>query len=255
LIGLGSVDPKLSADLHKAKRSAISTCCSAFGRVLGVKRSHFKYVSKREHADALLAGKVFHQTLGYFRDYEDLAAKQVIGDELESTHIFRPKDGLQINNQTRGTSFALDAGLESSVRGGEIYVFCLSLGMTEELIREFRAEACVEILNPRAFIKRWEMALLSGAVHFAKRVSYYEREDVPENVWPEPELIATMKLAQFDYQEEFRCGFSTTGALDYGQCNWKLVDRKTRPSRKPEEHLTMTRDLGDLSDLCKLHLL
>ena len=72
------------------------------------------------------------------------------------------------------------------------------------------------------------MALPLGAEHFAKRVSYYERDDVPDNVWPQPELIATMKLAQFEYQKEFRCGFSTTGALQFGQCNQMLVSSKNK---------------------------
>jgi len=140
------------------------------------------------------------------------------------------------------------------VRGGEIYIFCLSLKKTDELAREFEAVACVEILKPRAFINRWQMALPPSSKHFAKRVSYYEREDAPENVWPQPELIATMKLAQFDYQQEFRFGYSTTGALDFNECSQKLVNRKGRPSPKAEEHLKMTLDLGNLSDLCKLHV-
>src|SRR5260370_29090204 len=100
------------------------------------------------------------------------------------------------------------------------------------------------------------MALPSGAEDFDKRVSYYEREDAPENVWPQPELVATRKLAQFDYQQEFRLGFSTTGALSFSQCSQKVVNRKTRPSHKPEEDdLPWTLHLGDLSDLCKLHVL
>ena len=219
-----------------------------------MKRSHFKYFPNRRYADEFLTGKVFHQTLSYYRDYEDSTTEQVIGDEFESTHIFRPKGGLQVTNLTQGTSFPLDMGFESSVRGGEIYIFCLSLKKTDELAREFEAVACVEILKPRAFINRWQMALPPSSKHFAKRVSYYEREDAPENVWPQPELIATMKLAQFDYQQEFRFGYSTTGALDFNECSQKLVNRKGRPSPKAEEHLKMTLDLGNLSDLCKLHV-
>ncbi len=218
-----------------------------------MKHSRFKYVSKPEHAHQLLEGKVFHQTLGYFRDYEDSEAKQVIGDEFESTRIFRPVDGLQVNNQTRGTSGPLEMGFESSARVGEIYVFCVSFALTEELQRQFRAVACVEVLDPRTFINRWQSALPPGAKHFARKVNYYRREDVPGNVWPQPELIATTKLAQFAYQQEYRFGFSTTGALDFGQCTQQLVDRKARPLPKPDEHHTLTLDLGDLHDICKLH--
>ena len=106
--------------------------------VLEMNHSRFKYVSKLEHAHLLLNGSVFHQTLGYFRDYEDSEAKQVLGDEFESTRIFRPVNGLQVNNQTRATSGTVQMGFESSVRAGEIYVFCVSFAFTEGLKKEFR---------------------------------------------------------------------------------------------------------------------
>ena len=102
-----------------------------------MKHSRYKYFSSIDYARQFQAGRVYHQTLGYFRDYEDGASKQVIGDEFESTRIYRPVDGLPVNNQTQGVSFPLQMGFESSARAGEIFVFCLSLGLTDELIQEF----------------------------------------------------------------------------------------------------------------------
>jgi hypothetical protein len=218
-----------------------------------MKHSRYKYFSNIDYARQFLAGKVYHQTLGYFRDYEDGASKQVIGDEFESTRIYRPVDGLPVNNQTRGVSFPLQMGFESSTRAGEIFVFCLSLGLTDELIQEFKAVAVVEILKPAAFISRWLSALPAGAAHFAKKVDYYLAEDVPGNVWPQPDLIATTKLKRFACQQEYRLGFSTTGALEFNQATQQLVDRKARPVPKPDEHHNLTLELGDLSGICRLH--
>ena len=218
-----------------------------------MKHSRYKYFSNVDFARRFMEGSVYHQTLAWFRDYEDAAAKQVIGDEFESTRIYRPADGLQVNNLTQGTSFPLQMGFESSARAGEIYVFCMSLGLTDELIREFKATAIVEILKPASFINRWLAALPDGAKHFAKRVDYYRPEDVPGTVWPQPHLIATTKLTPFAYQQEYRLGFSTTGALEFGQATQQLVDRKARPVPKPDEHHNMTLSLGDLGDICRLH--
>ena len=218
-----------------------------------MKHSRYKYFSKMNYARQFMAGKVYHQTLGYFRDFEDGASKQVIGDEFESTRIYRPADGLQVNNLTQGTSFPLQMGFESSARAGEIFIFCFSLALTDELIQEFKAVAVVEIIKPAAFINRWIAALPAGAVHFAKRVDYYKSQDVPGNVWPQPDLIATTKLARFAYQQEYRLGFSTTGALAFNQATQQLVDRKVRPLPKPDEHHNLTLDLGDLSGICRLH--
>jgi len=44
-----------------------------------------------------------------------------------------------------------------------------------------------------------------------------------------------------------------TGALDFGQCTQQLIDRKARPLPKHEQYHTITLDLGDLNDICKLH--
>lgn len=74
-----------------------------------------------------MAGEVYLQTLGYFRDYEDGASRQVIGDEFESTRICRQADGLWVNNLTQGASCPLQMGFESSAHAGEIFIFCFSL--------------------------------------------------------------------------------------------------------------------------------
>jgi len=218
-----------------------------------MKHSRYKYFSNLEHAAQFLDGNIYHQTLAFFRDYEDATAAQLIGDEFESTRIYRPVEGLSINNLTQGKSFPLQMGFESSARAGEIYVFCLSRALTDELARDFRAKVCVEILQPAVFIKRWLAALPNGACHFAKKVDYYQPDDVPGNVWPQPDLIATTKLARFANQKEYRLGFSTTGALDFGQTTQQLVDRKIRPEPKPDEHHHWIVESGDLRDVCKLH--
>ena len=217
-----------------------------------MRHSRYKYFSSIDHAKQFLDGRVYHKTLAFFRDYEDSVSKQVIGDEFESTRIYRPADGLQINNRTEGTSFSLKMGFESSARAGEIYVFCFSLVLTDELVREFHSKACVEILKPALFINRWKSALPKDAKYFAKKVNYYQPEHVPDNVWPQPDLIAATKLARFSYQHEYRLGFSITDALEFGQTTQLLVDRKVRPAPKPEEHRHWTLELGDLRDICTL---
>lgn len=220
-----------------------------------IKRSLFKYFSDHAYAKQFLNGRVYHQTLGFYRDYEDATAKQVIGDEFESTRIYRSENGLLINNLTQGKSSKLPKGFgfESSTRAGEIYVFCLSLSMKDELVREFQSKICIEIVKPTIFINRWRAALPKATKHFSKKVDYYKPEDVPGNVWPQPHLIATTKLDCFSYQEEYRLGFSVTEALDFEQVELQLIERKKRPSPKYDEHHQWTIELGNLSDICKLH--
>jgi hypothetical protein len=68
-----------------------------------------------------------------------------------------------------------------------------------------------------------------------------------------PDLIITTKLKRFEYQNEYRLAYTTTDAFAFENCTYQLVDRKARPSPKPEEHLNETLELGNLSDICRLH--
>jgi|SRR5579863_69535 len=222
-----------------------------------MKHSRFKYFSKREYAETFLDGKLFCQTAAFFRDYEDARAQQIIGDEYEGTRLYRPANGLEINNLTRNQTGTLNMGMECATKAHEIYIFCMSHSFNDSLKREFNAVACAEILDPRAFINRWLKALPGEAKqegkHVARKVGYYKPEDVPGNVWALPDLIITTKLKRFEYQDEYRLAYTTTDAFAFENCNYQLVDRKARPARKPEEHLRQTLELGDLRDICRIH--
>jgi hypothetical protein len=209
----------------------------------------YKYFSNIDYALEFLNGYAYHNTLAYFRDYEDA----VIGDEFESTRTYQPEGGLQINDLTHKKSFPLQMSFESSVRAAEIYILCLSLIFTDEVVRKFQAKAYIEIREPAIFIKRWLSALPKDAESFNRKVDYYRPEHGPGNIWPQPHLIASTKLVNFAYQQEYRLGFSVTGALAFGQASQQLIDPKTRPAPKPEEHHHWVLELGDLHDISTLY--
>jgi hypothetical protein len=222
-----------------------------------MKHSRFKYFSDTGHAEMFLDGKLRCRTAAYFRDYEDAQAQQVIGDEYEGARLYRPAKGLEVNNQTQKRTFTLNKGMECLTRAHEIYIFCMSNSFNDRLKREFQAQACVEVLNPRAFIFRWLDAIPEEAKkdgnHVARRVAYYHPEDVPGNVWALPHLIVTTKLKRFAYQDEYRLAYTTTDAFAFQNCTYQLVDRKVRPAPKSEEHLHQDLELGCLRDICALH--
>jgi hypothetical protein len=226
------------------------------------KPSRYKYFSCLKYAHRFLEGKVFFQTAAFFRDYEDAKAQQVIGDEYECTRLYRPPSGLEINNMTRGTNGTIQMGMECHTKADEIYIFCVSLSFNDRLREEFGAVACVEILQPKEFIRRWQHALPDEArghtthgypKHVARKLGYYRAGDGPDNVWALPDLITTTKLEAFKYQDEYRFAFTKTDAFEFQNCRYELVDRKHRPLPKPEEHHSVTLELGDLREICTLH--
>jgi hypothetical protein len=194
-----------------------------------MKHSRFKYFPKLDYAKQLLDGKMFCQTAAFFRDYEDAEARQIIGDEYEGTRLYRPLNGLEMNNLTKNYSQTLKAGMECITEAHEIYIFCVSLSFTGDLKKELKAVACVEICDPGEFINRWRKALPEEAKKDGKRVSrrvgYYAPEDLPGNVWALPDLITTTKLKRFEYQNEYRFAYTTTDAFAFENCKYQVVDR------------------------------
>ncbi len=57
----------------------------------------YKYFSERKWADAFLEGNLLFRSLAYYRDYEDA---EIRGDYNEGTMLYRPVEGLVVNNQT-----------------------------------------------------------------------------------------------------------------------------------------------------------
>jgi hypothetical protein len=177
-----------------------------------MRHSRFKYFHNPDHAQQFLDGKMFCWNAAYYRDYEDAKAAQVVGDEYEGTRLYRPLNGLEINNLTQNTQANLQMGAEFITKAQEIFVYCVSMSFEDALVKEFDAKACVEICNPLKFIQRWQKALppealvTSGAVgdyqkYVCRMVGYYHAHDLPGNVWalgehPKPAIHDHLKTGQ-----------------------------------------------------------
>jgi hypothetical protein len=231
--------------------------------IVRMSHSRFKYFHNPDHPQQFLDGKMFCWNAAYYRDYEDANAAQVVGDEYEGARLYRPLNGVELTNLASHTQVNLQRGAEFITKSHEIFVYCVSMSFSDVLKKEFDAKACVEICDPRKFIQRWKGALppeslaTSGEVgdyqkYVCRMVSYYHGQDLPGNVWAIPDLITTSKLKKFAYQEEYRFAYTKTDAFKFENVRVELVDRKTRPCPKPEEHFHETLDLGDLRDICRI---
>lgn len=160
-----------------------------------------------------------------------------------------------IRNETTGqiSKFTEPWVFESLAKADEVFVFCASNLYSGLLIREFKAEACVEIANKSAFFARLNLALPPKAKLIHGNVKYYGKSDELRTLWASPSEIVTSKLQQFAYQDEYRFAFSTTGAFNIGKIRLRLIGRKSRPAPNTSEHHEQKLQLGSLQDICKLH--
>jgi len=222
-------------------------------------RSLYKYFSERKWAESFLRGEVLFRSLSYFRDYED---KNVREDQNEGTAIFRPEGGLVVNNLTQGTTFTIPGhALESSANREEIFVFCISRSLTDELRERFKAVVCVEILTVGTFCDRIEAALPRAATfpgrpdhtRIGHRVEYYQETEAGNPRWSLPDRIATSKLDSYAWQDEFRLVFSVTDALGFGKVAARVTPSSDRTPPNPSEHHCYPVTAGSLRDICRLH--
>ncbi len=213
--------------------------------------SLYKYFTDRKWADAFLDGEVFFHSLAYFRDYEDESVRK---DRNEGTAVFRPVDGLLINNHTQGTKFSLPGyAFESTANQEEIFVFCASRSLSDELHKRFEAVVCVEILRIPTLCERIKRALPVNATFQAGRVGYYDQSEAPNPRWALPDQIAMSKFKSYEWQDEFRFIFCQTDALEFEKGALRLVRGEVREAPKPAEHHEYLLKTRSLRDICRLH--
>ncbi len=216
-----------------------------------MRHSLYKYFDQLQWAEAFLDGAIRFKTLAYYRDYEDAEVRR---DVNEGNAIYQPAEGLQLHNQTQGTRILLrNSRFESTVKQDEVFVLCLTRGMTEERRTRFHAVACVEITRIARFCAGLEAALPAGSKLFAGRVAYYEPHDDPNPQWALPDVIVMRKQKAYEWQGEYRILFSTTDALDFEKAQYRIVTGAPEPPPKlseyPEHHLKVR----DLRAICRLH--
>ena len=218
----------------------------------------FKFYPDRRWAEAFLEGELLFRSLAYFRDYEDAATR---GDHLEGTAVFRPAGGLVVNNLTQGRNFILTGHtLVSRAKHEEIFVFCVSRSMTDEIRDRFDAVACVRVLNIPQFCARIGAALPPGAAfpgrpghtRIGQRVKYYSETEGGSPRWALPDLIASSKIDRYAWQDEFRLVFSLTGALRFENVDVSVVPDDAAFPPNPAQHATYLVQAGSLRDICRI---
>jgi hypothetical protein len=198
-----------------------------------------------------MAGQVLFRSLSYFRDYED---QEVRGDRNEGVSIFRPEGGLIINNLTQGKTVVLpNHTFESTANQDEIFVFCASRSLNDELRERFKAMVCVEILNIKAFCERVKGALPAAANFWGQEVEYYDHAEGGNPRWALPEKIAVSKLRSYAWQREYRLVFCLTNAMDFENVKLQLITDNFREISKRAEYPKYAVCVNTLSDISRLH--
>jgi hypothetical protein len=218
--------------------------------------SLYKYLPEEHVDDFVHKGVVLFRSLSYFRDYEDA---QIRGDEFEGTKLYRPQNGLEVTITATQQKVVLhNYSFESAANEDEIFVFCLSTVLSADLATQFKASACVEILNPGKLIAGVRAALLrrpsiKSKIPVYGEVKYYTQDEPPIVDWALPEKITMSKLDSYIPQQEYRIAFSVNGAFHIENTRHRFVSPGKRVALKSSSHPQQLFKLGSLAQICKVH--
>jgi hypothetical protein len=216
-----------------------------------------RYFSEINGRAFLERGEVLFRALSYFRDYED---KGVRADEHEGTLVHKPLGGLQANLVATGAVVDLPHRMESTAKEDEILVYCMSTELSADIGQRFNAEMAVEILDPAKFLGRVRSCLaLRKRIHANElvhgTVHYYEWHEQPIVDWALPERIAMRKPKSFEWQKEYRIAAPVGDAFRVQNVSVKLVAPGSPRPPRATAHPQMCVKLGNISKICRVHML
>jgi hypothetical protein len=213
----------------------------------------FKYLPSKYLPSFLERGDLLFRSLSYFRHIEE----QGRGDLLEGLHMDRPDSPITIRTVDGSWHWEGDGAFLNRIKPDRLLVFCMSEMLSEDLFREFSADACVEIVDPGEFLRRCSAVINrqprfreSGLLH--RRVLYYA-PNRPLGASPKDvQLLPFCKHNAYSHQHEYRLAVALKGGLRLTQqivnklFTW---DEELAKATTTERHVV----IGPLKDIAVVH--
>ena len=217
----------------------------------------FRYFDHEEYAlNWIKRGRVRFKPLAYYRELEAL---DVRGDAKDGTLQHQPKNGLLLTKED-GTQIRLEGWtFESSAKGDQIFIHCLSLTLSLELAKKF-GPFCVEITEIKELTSRIKKrenlgSKLDYAQVYHGKVDYRPFDAAPDVNWALPERLALIKPPRFAVEDEYRIAIGTRGAFDVENVDLLLRGQDGNDRSQGQISNGFEIELGSLSEFAKLHRL
>lgn len=216
--------------------------------------SIFKYLPEQYLEAFLKKGELLFRSLSYFQDYEDISR----GDEFEGIRQYKPSSALPVTMQSGEAQLLPNAAFQSFANSDDIFVFCTSTELSNELAIEFNSNICVEITNVPKFVSciRASLAIrpsIKNKKLLFGKVNYYNQQHPPIVDWALPEKITMSKLDSFQKQNEYRFAFAINDAFQVGETHHAIQFGDNTKHSKRFEYPQKILKIGNISKLCKIH--
>lgn len=200
-------------------------------------------------------GELLFRSLSYFQDYEDTDR----GDMFEGARLYKPTTGLEITKSETGEKILLpEATFKSHISTDDIFIFCTSNKLSNELATNFKSNVCVEITNIAKFISGIRGALsirpsIKDKQLIFGEVNYYSINNPPIIDWALPEKIALSKLDCYRNQSEYRFAFAINNAWHMSNTKQAIDFGGNRVNKIRDKYPEKKLKIGNISKFCKIH--
>lgn len=151
-----------------------------------------------------------------------------------------------------------DAAVLNSIVPDDVYIFCVSEHLAQDLYTEFKCNTCVEITNPSLFLGRIQRAvakrlsfrqygMLHGSVYY-----YAPNRKAPADI-SEPLNIPFFKHVDYSPQKEFRFVLPLKNSLKVTKSivHWKLYSFKGEVESGISKDMSL--QIGSIGDIVKTY--
>lgn len=214
----------------------------------------YKYLPSKYVNSVVRKGNLLFRNLSYFRQYEDNRR----GDPLEGFHQDNPDNDITIKNLSTGKVIKGDFSFLNSTNTDLIHIFCLSKKLDSNLYVEFKADACIEIIDVVEFLRRTMFAVKrllsahSNGLLFGSVKYYIENAPAGFDI-KNPKNLSFAKGIHYQHQEEFRLVFGSQRAFNLTQQivvnqSYDFIGEAKKGAPK-EKHVK----IGSIEDIVSIH--
>lgn len=216
----------------------------------------YKYIPEQFVSSFVDKGNLLFRNLSYFRKSEEKGR----GDLLEGLHMDHPDNPITITNLSVPTNppWIGDAAALNSIVSDDVYIFCVSEHLSQDLYSEFKCGTCVEITGPVNFLGRLlravskrlsfrQYGMLHGPVYY-----YRPNQKAPAEI-SEPLNIPFFKHVDYAPQKEFRFVLPLKNSLKVTKSiiHWKLYSFDEEVENGVSKDMSL--QIGSIKDLVRIH--
>lgn len=214
----------------------------------------YKYLPAQFVSDVREKGVLLFRSLSYFQRLEGDAAR---GDYFEGMHVDHPDNDVTIPVLDTGQVIKGDMAYLNQTKSEDIYCFCLSTELSDELVRAFGATACIEISDVPEFTRRVRKAVgrLKSAADWEvdfRPLAYYNSNEAATIDIKNPRNLPFFKPVVYAEQAEFRiiAARKTSFELTQAIIDWKNYDFREEFANKKSKEMRFR--VGPIADISKV---